>query len=123
MTRRTDTTDRAAVTVSDSPRHDRGLRALRDLDAGQVATEAHAIVLDQPATDALAGHPLDRYLVTWDRDRAALPLGELSFVNHADDPNAEIVIDHDARTVRLVTLTSVLAGDELTVDYGPDHPV
>lgn len=112
------------VQVRSSRLHGRGLFARRSLGPGEVATAAAAVLLDEADTDHLADHPLSAYLVAWDDDGStAVPFGPLSFVNHDDDPNAELIVDHDDGLVQLVTNRAVAAGEELTVDYGPDHPV
>lgn len=111
------------VEVRASARHGRGLFARRHLVADEVAVEVPALVLDPHETDALADHPLASYLVAWEDGSSAVPFGAVSFTNHAARPNAHLVVDHDALTVSLVTLRSVRAGEELTIDYGEDHPI
>lgn len=112
-----------AVVVRASQAHGRGLYVTRPLRAEQVATRAHALVLEAAATEALAEHPLASYLVDWDGACSAVPLGPLSFVNHADEPNARLVVDHEAVVVELVTLRAIATDEELTVDYGSGHPL
>lgn len=113
----------APVEVRDSPRHGRGLYATRTLPSGAVACEAPVLLLDDDETDALADHRLASYLVAWDEGVTGIPFGVLSFTNHDDTPNAQLVVDHEALTVSLVTLRRVRTGEEVTIDYGEDHPV
>lgn len=117
------TAPEAAATVDASAVHGRGVYATRDLAAGEEATVAHALVLEADEIDAVSDHRLASYLVAWDEHRAAVPFGPLSFTNHDARPNAELVVDHDQVTVALVTRMPVARGDELTIDYGPDHTV
>jgi hypothetical protein len=113
-----------AVDVRTSSVHGRGLFARWALGPGEVATTAEAVLLDEADSDHLADHPLSAYLVDWDDDgTTAVPFGPLSFVNHDGDPNAELIVDQDRGVVQLVTRRQVEVGEELTVDYGPDHPV
>jgi uncharacterized protein len=112
-----------AVIVRASAVHGRGLYVTRPLRAGEVATRAHALVLEAAPTEELAEHPLASYLVDWDGTCSAVPFGPLSFVNHDDDPNAQLVVDHEAVVVELVTLRAIAADEELTVAYGEDHPL
>lgn len=119
---RTDAAD-PAVAVAPSPVHGRGLFAVRDLEVDEHVAECPVLRLDEVEGDALAGHRLASYLVAWDEHDVAVPLGVLSFVNHDPAPNAELVVDHDAETVSLRVTAPIAAGDELTVDYGPDHPL
>ncbi len=112
-----------SIEVRASPVHGRGVYATRSVPAGEVMVEAHALLLEPDDTDALAGHLLASYLVAWDEHRTAVPFGPLSFVNHDDAPNAELVVDHDRTMVLLVTTARVAAGSEVTVDYGEDHPI
>ncbi|MTV26105.1 SET domain-containing protein [Nitriliruptoraceae bacterium ZYF776] len=116
-------TARADVEVRPSPVHGRGLYVTREVPAGEVVSEAPALVLHQEEADELADHRLAAYLVAWDRSRSAVPFGALSFVNHGLEANAELVVDHDEEVVSLVTTRAVAAGEELTIDYGPEHPV
>ncbi|MEX1177310.1 MAG: SET domain-containing protein-lysine N-methyltransferase [Nitriliruptor sp.] len=113
----------ADVHVRPSPRHGRGLYASRPLAAGEPVARAAALILDGDETAALAGHRISHYLVAWDETRSAVPFGPISMINHDPEPNAALIIDHDHLTVELHTLRAVDAGEELTVDYGPDHPV
>jgi SET domain-containing protein len=54
--------------------------------------------------------------VLWlDDDVAIVVTNELRFLNHAADPNAEITAE-----LELVALRAIAAGDEITIDYGPD---
>jgi SET domain-containing protein len=115
--------DADPVEVRTSPLHGRGLYATRALRHDEVVVEAPALILEADEVDALAEHRLASYLVAWDEERAGVPFGVVSFTNHAPEPNAHLVVDHDALTVSLVTLRRVAAGEELTIDYGEDHPV
>lgn len=110
------------VEIRTSRVHGRGIHVHEAAAAGDCITSAAALVLDPHDTDALADHPLASYLVAWE-DGAAVPMGPLAFVNHSSRPNAELVVDDDHTEVQLYLLRDVVAGEELTVDYGPDHPV
>lgn len=111
------------VEVRPSPVHGRGVYARRALAPGETVATSPALVLDEDETAQLAEHRVSHYLVTWDATGSALPLGAVGFVNHDLEPNAELVVDHDHTTVELLVRRPVRAGEELTVDYGPDHVV
>lgn len=68
----------------------------------------------------MAGTPVAEMLLEWGADDlAALPLGPIALVNHADEPNCELVTaDSDVGPcVELWARTDVAPGDELTIDY------
>ena len=93
--------------VKSSPIHGRGLFAAVDLEAGQ-----HIGVYEGPIVEEDGMH------VLWVEDS---PDGEwigydgkneLRFMNHADQPNAEL------DGVDCYTLEAIPAGTEITIDYG-----
>jgi len=93
--------------VRSSPIHGRGLFAAVDLEAGQ-----HLGVYEGPEVEEDGMH------VLWVEET---PGGdwtgydgqnELRFMNHADEPNAEL------DGVDCYTLKKIPAGTEITIDYG-----
>jgi len=67
-----------------------------------------------------AGELID-YVFYWDGGTSALALGAISLCNHSRTPNAEVLTTEDE--FLLVATRGILPGEELLVDYGPDHPV
>jgi SET domain-containing protein len=49
-----------------------------------------------------------------------MPIGVVAFVNHSDNPNADMLRDPLKQVVQLVACVEIQEGVEVTVDYG--HP-
>ena len=49
---------------------------------------------------------------------AFVAMGNISFCNHAENPNCHFDIDEEKGTIRLVALTRLADGVELFIDYG-----
>lgn len=62
---------------------------------------------------------LMKYVVAWD-DRLAVGLGWTMMYNHSDENNCAFSTNHSQRLLAIVTLRDVEAGEQLTVDYGPN---
>jgi len=95
--------------------HGRGVFARRALRAGRVVARNPILVVGDP------GPEIADYVFTWTDTEVALALGIISLVNHSDRPNAEVLSTEEQ--LQLVTLRPIAPGEEILVDYGPDHPV
>ncbi len=116
------------IEVCRSARHGRGLFATRDVAPGQLVAVCPVLLLDAEDRVAVEDTPVANMLVEWDDDgAAAIPLGEIALVNHADTPNCELVTDDTEAgpNVELWSCEPVARGDELTIDYvaGSDRPL
>ena len=114
--------------IRSSSRHGRGLFATRDVAPGELVAHCPVLVIDAQHRAAVEGTPVGEMLVEWDDDGAAgLPLGAVALVNHADEPNCELVTDgtEAGPAVELWSCRPVAPGEELTIDYvaGSDHPL
>ena len=95
------------VRVDRSPIHGSGLFAVSDLEKGQAIG-----VYEGPVVK------LDSTYVLWVEDSAGGEwtgyegCNEMRFMNHADQPNAEL------DGLDCYTLTHIPAGTEITIDYG-----
>jgi hypothetical protein len=100
------------------PSKGRGVFARRAL-AGGVLIEAAPVVV-VPAAER---KPLDRttlhdYYFVWDdAGNAAVALGFVSLCNHTKRPNARVRPNPPQQTLDLLSIRSIAAGDEITIDY------
>lgn len=100
----------------------RGLVATQALPAGAVIEIAPAVDLSSEDCDRLEATALGQYYFAHpDRDdRGLFIFGFASLVNHADDPNTEVVWQRNETHgwgAVLRTLRAVAAGEELTRRY------
>jgi len=85
--------------------------------------EAAPVVIVPAAECALLDRTiLHDYYFRWDDDpgaagRGAVALGLVSLCNHARRPRARVRPNYGRGTLDLIALTSIAAGDEITIDY------
>lgn len=103
------------LVVRRSTIHGRGLFARVNLRRGQ-RLDVNPVVIVKDA-----GNELGNYVFDWGRGRFGLSLGLISIANHSDTPNAEAVSRDD--TLTLYATRDIDAGEEILIDYGPDHPL
>lgn len=95
------------VTVGPSSIHGRGLFAAKTLESGQLIG-----VYEGPVVEENDSH------VLWIEDDSGTGWigydgkNELRFMNHSDDPNAEM------DGLNCYSVRKILPGDEITIDYG-----
>ncbi len=63
---------------------------------------------------------LDQYTAKWFDDGVALPLGWAAVYNHSDRNNCQFVADRESRTISILSLRPIAAGEQCTVSYGAD---
>lgn len=109
----------ASIKVSKSPIHGRGVFAVRRIETGRVVDRGYVL----PFTDTEAGESsiIDRYAFDYDGTIECLVLGVASLCNHDEQANAEVEIDEEAGTYRLVALRPIERGEELLIDYGSEY--
>lgn len=108
-------THSAKIRVGASPIHGRGVFARTAIRRGTLLTSAPALVIKNDPGDATD------YVFEWDGESTAIALGVLSLCNHSQNPNAEVVTEKDE--FHLMALRTIAPGEEILIDYGPDHPV
>jgi SET domain-containing protein len=111
--------------VARSPLHGRGCFATQEIPAGDVVARAKLLTFPPEQMDLLFRTGLKHYLFYLkDGDPAdgpfhtALAMGEISFCNHADDPNCDFALDEAAAEVTLVARRDLEQNDEITISYG-----
>ena len=114
-----------SVRVEYSPIEGRGLFATRHLRVGTVVEVAPVLLIPPEQVDVVDETVLRWYVFDWDGESHAVVLGKASMCNHDAEPNVELVLDDgDQGPVAELTVTRpVRRGEELLLDYGPDHPL
>jgi SET domain-containing protein len=107
------------TTIRSSPIHGRGMFATRRLERGTVLERGP--VLPFPDEDAVNSVLVERYAFDFDGSERCLVLGAASLCNHSEEPNAEVDIDDETGTYRLLSLRRIRQGEEILIDYGPDY--
>jgi len=88
--------------------HGTGVFAVRDVAAGKTITRYHGKPVEQQ------GPYVGRREQQGDRSQYYEITGKLKFLNHSCRPNAKI------DGFELIALKPIVAGQEITIDYGPD---
>jgi uncharacterized protein len=96
--------------------HGRGVIAAADIAEGETIELCPILELSEGDASGL----LDDYTVSLeDSTGTALLLGYGSLYNHADEPNAEYVIEADD-AYSFVALRDIRAGEQITISYGEE---
>ncbi len=111
------------IEIRTSPTRGRGVFARTAIAPGTVIEAAPVLVIpasDCPALDRTIIHD---YYFHWDGDpegvgRGALGLGLVTLCNHASRPNARVERNFARRTLDLIATGPIVAGEEVTIDYG-----
>ena len=109
--------EKFAFEVRESSVHGRGVFARKSRDAGQTLWTDPVLLVP---VDELEG-VVSWYVVEWDDEHSALPLGRTSFLNHDQKPNAMLLCDLDELELSVIATRPIDEGDEVFIDYGPDH--
>jgi uncharacterized protein len=114
-----------SISVQYSPIEGRGLFATRNLRRGTVVEVAPVLIVPSEQVDTVDETVLRWYVFDWDGEAHAVVLGKASMCNHSDEPNAELFLDdaEQGPVAELTVIRPVRAGEELLLDYGPDHPL
>lgn len=113
------------IEVRRSPIEGRGLFAIKTIRAGTCVEVAPVLIIPPEQVDPVDETIFSKYVFDWDGESHALVLGHASMANHREEPNAQIFLDEDedGPYAELVVIERVKAGDEICIDYGPDHPL
>jgi uncharacterized protein len=101
----------------------RGVFARTPIPAGTVIERAPVVIVPQTERPLLDETILHDYYFQWDdgpehEGRGALALGLVSLCNHSARPNARVQRSPRRRTLDLIAVLPIAAGDEITIDYG-----
>lgn len=62
-------------------------------------------------------NPIGNFPLAWDEKFHALVWSAVSLINHSDTPNAKVEREAEHKLIRLVALSDIKAGEEITYDY------
>jgi hypothetical protein len=100
----------------------RGIFTREPIAAASLIDAAPVIVIPAHECARLDRTVLHDYYFHWDGDpdgvgRGAVALGLVSLCNHAARPRARVVRNIEQRTLDLVAIETIGAGEEITIDY------
>jgi hypothetical protein len=118
MTDALDLPRHAAIGVAEFPDRGRGVVAMEPIRRGELL-EATAVIPITSIDSPTRSSPLFDYPFAWDEPpyEEAIVLGLASLINHSATPNATLRRDYARRVLRVVALTDIAAGAEITYDY------
>lgn len=97
----------------------RGVFTSIDLSSGDLIEICH--VIEIPAVELPVIHKtvLHDYYFVWGEDNksCAVALGFGSLYNHAIQPNADFILDFENKTIEIMAITDIPAGNEITINY------
>ena len=70
-------------------------------------------------SDFLEDRELMKYVISWGK-KMAMPLGWTMLYNHSDKNSCEFSMNIHDGLLAIVSLRDILAGEQLTVNYGPN---
>jgi uncharacterized protein len=116
---------RMDIEVGSSPVQGRGLFATRTIKPGTCVEVSPVLLIPPEQVDPVDETVFSKYVFDWDGSSHALVLGKASMCNHDPEPNTELYLGEDETGpyAELVVIHRLKSGDELFIDYGPDHPL
>lgn len=106
-----------------------GVFASTDFATGQTIEEAKIVLLDT-TTETCKDWALMRYAMILNCDcdickingkTLFLPTGNVMLYNHAETPNAVYVVEKSVKKIKIVALTDIKKGQEITIHYGTEY--
>lgn len=107
------------IEIKPSPIHRYGVFAKKDIAPNNLIEECPMILLNKLETGHL--NAITTKTFTWDDNTRALALGYGSMYNHAKQPNAEYIVDHQNQTIKFTASDYIPAGTEILIDYGSNY--
>ncbi len=105
-----------SIAVRTIPGKGRGVVATDWIAPGETV-ECSPILICPAGAIPETGHPLSDYVFGYGED-LAVGLGYASLYNHSRNPNCRWEFDDVLPVIRIIALREIVAGDELTIDYG-----
>ncbi len=97
----------------------RGVRTLRAFEVDEVIEVCPVVVLPPRDREHLDKTDLFNYYFEWGKtnEESAIAFGYGSMYNHDARSNAVYEMDFEARTLTIVAIRPIAAGEEITVNY------
>ena len=107
------------VFIDDAGTKGRGVFTKRPIPAETLIETAPVIVLSPEDRAKIEDTGLYYYIFEWgdNTDYGAVGLGYISIYNHESPSNCEYLMDYSQKTISIVTMREVAAGEELTINY------
>ena len=103
------------VEVRPSKVHGRGLFAARNFVSGELITKTPAVCV--PRQELPRGNVLWEYTFGHDETNWLIGLGAVSFINHNEHPNAEIIYNTATQEIFLTATKPIREDDEIFIRY------
>ena len=105
--------------INDSPGRGRGVYTSQDLKSGELIEESPVIVMNNEERKLLDKTLLHDYIFIWGDNEmeCCVALGYLSIYNHDYQSNAEYEMDFENSIIRVKTVQSIKAGEEVFINY------
>lgn len=110
----------AHIYVAESANRDRGVFTKSDVKKNTVVEIAPVIVMSKSDRSFLDQTLLHDYIFEWGEDQCCMALGYLPVYNHSYQANCEYEMDFRNRLIKVRTVTSIKAGEELFINYNGD---
>ncbi len=105
--------------ISESAGRGRGVFTSLTLKSGELIEESPVIVINADEKQLIDKTLLHDYIFDWGENEqgCCVALGYLSIYNHDYHSNAEYEMDFEHATIRVKTVRSVNAGEEIFINY------
>jgi uncharacterized protein len=101
----------------------RGMFTSQPIAESTVIERSPVIVMTAEERELLDRTALHDYIFEWNPEGVAgccMAQGFISVYNHSHTSNCEYVMNYDDRTIQIVTMRDIKAGEELTINYNGD---
>jgi hypothetical protein len=107
------------IFIDDAGKKGRGVFTKKAIPAETLVETAPVIVLNPEDRTKIEDTGLYYYIFEWgdDTDHGAVGLGYVSMYNHESPSNCEYLMDYEEKTISIVTMREIAAGEELTINY------
>lgn len=97
----------------------RGMFCAHEILKGSLIEICPVVVLPEEELPVIHSTKLHDYYFTWgiDQKQCAIALGYGSVYNHAKSSNAEYNLNLADKTIEIIAVKNILAGDEITINY------
>ena len=100
----------------------RGVFTNQDIEINTIIEVAPVIVLAKNDRENIDKTLLHDYIFEWGHNTnlCCMALGYVPIYNHAYKSNCEYIMDYDTDSIIIKTITNILEGEELTINYNGD---
>lgn len=106
------------VEVKDSPGKGKGVFASIYIPADCVLLESPVLLISYRDLEAISENAfIHDYRMAWDDENEAIALNMVNLINHSDSPNSLVLRCLHTKTMRVVSMRAISAGEEVTCSY------